>query len=99
MASTEVEIKGSSDVSPAAGSKILLLRGLQAMLDTDLAEPYGVETRVLLQQVKRNPDRFPDDFMFRLSEQDVDALRSQIVISNSVSMMSTLPPSSRRCES
>ena len=53
------------------------------MLDTDLGELYGVETRVLLQQVKRNANRFPGDFMFQLSAEELDALTSQFVISNS----------------
>jgi hypothetical protein len=51
------------------------------MLDKDLAELYGVETRALVQQVKRNIDRFPDDFMFQLSVEETAALTSQIVIS------------------
>jgi hypothetical protein len=51
------------------------------MLDTDLAELYGVETRVLLQAVSRNQKRFPKDFMFRLSKEEYELLRSQIVIS------------------
>ena len=49
------------------------------MLDKDLADLYGVETRVLLQAVKRNLDRFPADFMFQLSKEEHDFLRSQIV--------------------
>ncbi len=48
-------------------SKILLIRGQKAMLDTDLAELYGVETKVLNQAVKRNTERFPEDFMFQLN--------------------------------
>ena len=51
------------------------------MLDADLAELYGVETRVLLQAVSRNQKRFPKDFMFQLSEEEYELLRSQIVIS------------------
>ncbi len=61
--------------------KILLIRGEKVMLDSDLAELYGVETRVLVQAVKRNIERFPSDFMFQLNEQEVAALRSQAVIS------------------
>ena len=60
-------------------NRIFLIRGEKVMLDTDLAELYGVETRALVQAVKRNTDRFPDDFMFQLSEQEFRALRSQIV--------------------
>jgi FkbM family methyltransferase len=52
------------------------------MLDTDLAELYQVETRVLIQAVKRNLDRFPEDFMFQLTKEEGQFLRSQIVISN-----------------
>jgi phage regulator Rha-like protein len=53
------------------------------MLDIDLAELYEVETRALIQAVKRNTDRFPDDFMFQLNNQEVISLRSQSVISKS----------------
>jgi hypothetical protein len=69
--------------SPAASeivSKIVLVRERKAMLD--LAALYGVPTRVLLQSVRRNVARFPQDFMFRLTEQEVTNLRSQIVISS-----------------
>lgn len=52
------------------------------MLDRDLAAMYGVETRVLNQSVKRNIERFPSDFMFQLSQEEWDSLKSQIVISN-----------------
>ncbi|MEK6726032.1 MAG: ORF6N domain-containing protein [Deltaproteobacteria bacterium] len=61
---------------------ILLLRGQKVMLSSDLAELYGVEPRVLIQAVKRNIKRFPDDFMFQLSNQEVTNLKSQIVISS-----------------
>lgn len=60
---------------------ILLLRGERVMLDSDLARMYGVETRILVQAVKRNPDRFPPDFMFQLSHDETGILRSQSVIS------------------
>jgi phage regulator Rha-like protein len=59
--------------------KIYLIRGHKVMLDSDLAEMYGVATKVLLQAVKRNLNRFPGDFMFQLNNLDVAALRSQIV--------------------
>ena len=52
------------------------------MLDEDLADLYGVETKRLLEQVKRNRDRFPGDFMFQLSKKEAAALRSQIATSN-----------------
>ena len=60
---------------------ILLIRGNKVLLDTDLAELYGVETRILIQAVKRNATRFPLDFMFQLSDNEAKHLRSQIVIS------------------
>lgn len=58
-----------------------MLRGLKVMLDRDLAGLYGVETRVLNQTVKRNMERFPDDFMFQLSRKEIMRI-SQIVISS-----------------
>jgi len=73
--------KTSIPVQSLIGSRIVLLREQRAMLDSDLAELYGVETRVLVQAVKRNLDRFPGDFMFQLDSQDIAALRSQSVIS------------------
>jgi len=64
------------------GGWILLLREKRVMLDTDLAELYGVQTKVLVQAVKRNITRFPQDFMFQLSAEEFAALRSQTVTSN-----------------
>ena len=61
-------------------SKIFTIRGVQVMLDCDLAESYDFEIRALNQVVKRNIDRFPQVFMFQLTQQEVDSLRSQIVI-------------------
>jgi len=60
-------------------SKIYMVRGHKVMLDSDLAELYQVETRALIQGVKRKLGRFPADFMFQLSNQEDAALRSQIV--------------------
>jgi len=57
--------------------KIYTLRGKQIMLDEDLAELYQVETRRLNEQVKRNSERFPNDFMFQLTEKEYESLRSQ----------------------
>ena len=57
---------------------IYLVRGHNVMLDEDLAELYGVETKTLTRAVKRNRDRFPEDFMFQLDKQEWDALRRQI---------------------
>ena len=62
------------------GKRIFFLRGQKVMLSTDLAELYEVEPRVLVQAVKRNIDRFPEDFMFQLSKEEFDNLKSQIVI-------------------
>ncbi len=59
--------------------RIYLIRGQKVMLDTDLADLYQVPTKAFNQAVKRNRERFPDDFMFRLSGDEASALRSQIV--------------------
>lgn len=81
-----VEVVAKCD-KPAAVSEIenmiFSLRGTQVMLDSDLAMLYGIETRVLNQAVKRNLDRFPDDFMFRLTTNEYKNLKSQIVTSSS----------------
>lgn len=61
---------------------ILLIRGQKVLLDADLADLYGVETKVLNQAVRRNLSRFPDDFMFQLSPPEQDSLRSQFVTLN-----------------
>ena len=61
---------------------ILQIRGQKMMLDADLAPLYGVETRVLVQAVKRNIDRFPPDFMFQLTQEEFTVLRSQSVTSS-----------------
>ena len=61
---------------------ILQLRGERVMLDSDLADLYGVETRVLVQAVKRNRDRFPADFAFQLTVQEFTNLKSQSVTSS-----------------
>lgn len=60
--------------------KIFLIRGLNVMLDEDLAELYGVETKYLTRQVRRNIKRFPEDFMFQLTREEF--LRCQIVTSS-----------------
>ena len=72
----EVQVIGMLDVQ----RRIIAVRGVQVMLDRDLAALYGVETRVLNQAVRRNIGRFPEDFMFQLSKED--CLRSQIVTLN-----------------
>ncbi|SHL98217.1 ORF6N domain-containing protein [Flavobacterium xinjiangense] len=67
-------------------NKIYFIRNQKVMLDRDLATLYGVETRVLKQAVRRNLNRFPEDFMFELSKAEFENWRSQIVISNSEKM-------------
>lgn len=63
-------------------NRILTIRGVQVLLDRDLAELYGVTTGALNQAVKRNSNRFPERFMFQLSEDEFNNWKSQIVISN-----------------
>ena len=63
-------------------NRIYLIRGQKVMLSPHLAELYQVETRALVQAVKRNSERFPEDFMFQLSDKEFADLKSQIVISN-----------------
>ncbi len=76
------------DLSPVVISSeeiqqsILYVRGQKVMLDKHLSIMYGVQTKVLLQSVKRNAERFPSDFMFQLTLEEVENLRSQIVISS-----------------
>ena len=61
--------------------RIHTIRGHRVMLDADLAELYGVTTKVFNQAIQRNMDRFPEDFMFRLTEEEFSDLRSQFVTS------------------
>ncbi len=93
-------------------NKIHLIRGQKVMLDRDLAELYGVPTKVMNQAVRRNPERFPGDFMFQLTWAEAEHLRSQIVTSShggrrylpfafteqGVSMLSSVLNSSRAIE-
>jgi ORF6N domain len=78
--------KPTVDVATVAAehiaTRIVLLRGEKVLLDHDLAALYGVETKVLVQAVKRNGVRFPGDFMFQLDGAEWDSLRSQSVTSN-----------------
>lgn len=69
-------------LQPHIASHILLLREQRVMLDADLANLYDVETKVLIQAIKRNADRFPADFMFQLNSEEFSSLRSQSVTSN-----------------
>ncbi|MCX6733766.1 MAG: ORF6N domain-containing protein [Candidatus Peregrinibacteria bacterium] len=66
--------------------KIYIIRGEKIMMDRDLAQLYGVETKVLNQAVRRNVNRFPKDFMFQLNGKEMDYWKSQIVTSNSTAM-------------
>ncbi len=63
-------------------SKIYLIRGIKVMLDRDLAELYSVETKRLKEQVRRNIVRFPEDFMFELTKEEIKNLRSQFATSS-----------------
>lgn len=71
--------------------RIFFLRGVKVMLSPDLAELYGVPTKVLNQAVRRNSDRFPEDFMFQLTRNEFDDLKSQIVTSSWGGMRRALP--------
>ena len=74
----------SSPESVSIKSMIRVVRGQQVMLDFDLAFLYGVETKALNQAVKRNINRFPEDFMFKLTKSELEILRSQFVTSNPI---------------
>lgn len=77
--------KNVAPISPSIqliSQRIVLVRGQKVLLDSDLAELYGVETRVLTQAVKRNVERFPADFMFQLTAEELADLRSQTVTSS-----------------
>jgi len=80
----EVNKKNSISTIPTEniGRRIYFIRGQKVMLDADLAELFGVETKVLVQSVKRNLKRFPSDFMFQLNPLEYNSLRSQFVTSN-----------------
>ena len=69
-------------MDPLIERKIHIIRGKKVMLDSDLAELYGVETKNLNKAVKRNISRFPEDFMFQLTEEEVTSLKFQIGTSN-----------------
>jgi ORF6N domain len=80
-----------SNVVRAVESKIMFLRGEKVLLGPHLAELYGVEPRALVQAVKRNAERFPVDFMFQLSREEWESLKSQTVISNQRGGVRTAP--------
>jgi hypothetical protein len=73
--------KGNLIPAERIAQAIVLIRGQKVMLDEDLAALYGVQTRRLNEQVRRNLDRFPDDFMFQLTDEEYAALISQIATS------------------
>ena len=87
----EIIIKANADID-VIKNRIYEVRGQRVMLDRDLAELYGVETRVLNQAVKRNIERFPEDFMFVMTGDEMNAWKSQIVMSNSIRMGMRRPP-------
>lgn len=66
-------------------NKIYVLRNQRVMLDFDLASMYGVQTKVLNQSVKRNIERFPEDFMFQLTKGELDLIRTSLLSNNIVS--------------
>jgi len=67
---------------PIIQNKIYEIRGLKVILDFDLADLYEVETRIMNQSVKRNSDRFPEDFMFQLTTKEWETMSSQIVMTS-----------------
>ena len=73
---------GNLQVVEGVEARIYSIRGMRVMLSHDLAELYGVEVKVLLQSMRRNGERFPDDFAFKLTIQEFAFLRSQIVTSS-----------------
>jgi ORF6N domain-containing protein len=80
--STDEKMKLQAVSALSAEKRIYVIRGRQVMLDEELADLYGVETKRLIEQVKRNLERFPEDFMFQLRKDEVAALRSQNATSN-----------------
>lgn len=73
----------TASIDDSIKTKIYTIRGMQVMLDSDLAELYGVETKNLNRAVNRNSERFPSNFMFQLTEEEYQSLRSQIATSSS----------------
>jgi len=82
MSPTKSKDSGNTLVAEALGNRIQFIRGHRVMLDADLAALYGVQTKVLVQAVKRNLPRFPIDFMFQLSGDEWANLKSQFVTSS-----------------
>ena len=82
MMKTDDKLLTSDKLKSSIESMIIVIRGQQVILDRDLAMLYGVETKRLKEQVNRNVKRFPPDFMFRLDQEELVCLRSQIATSN-----------------
>jgi hypothetical protein len=91
-AQDETEVAVELIPAPAIQKRILVVRERHVMLDEDLAGLYGVETRRLIEQVKRNIERFPADFMFQLSKEETAALRSQTATSGTGEVAAATPP-------
>ena len=84
-----------AELSPQVlAGRILVIRGQRVVLDSDLAQLYEVETKKFNQQIKRNPARFPSDFMFRLTDEEFESLRSQFSTSNMSGFSVLNPPQS-----
>lgn len=83
---TPVVITSATVQMISVQQRIYVIRGKQVIVDRDLAVLYGVETRVLKQAVRRNPERFPEEFMFQLDNQEFEKWRSQVVMSNADKM-------------
>ena len=92
MTTTSKRLTKCISVSQSMEQLIHVIRGQRVMLDADLAALYGVETRVLLQAVRRNIARFPGDFMFQFSDAELKNWRSQIVTSNPAAKMGLRRP-------
>ena len=78
----------SSPQTVLVEDKIFMIRGKQVMLDHDLAELYGVETKRVNEQVKRNADRFPKEFCFQITRDEAETVKSQIATSRNISFFS-----------
>ena len=83
-----VETENVSVSTTDIENMIFNIRGVQVMIDSDIAALYGIETRALNQAVKRNIDRFPTDFMFQLTKSEFENLKSQFVTSSSPHLIS-----------
>ena len=88
---TKLAVQSAAFPVEAIAQRIYLIRGTKVMLDRDLAKLYGVKPIALWQQVKRNSNRFPDDFVFRISPEEAEALVSQNVIPSKRSLGGHLP--------